>query len=65
MFRFNNQIFTLPETNSLPLKIGRAPRRQLIHLPTRFDSQGRAGSFKEGSLSIRMEHPEPRPETPL
>ena len=45
-----NMSFTLPETNSSPLKIGQAPKGK-PSLPTN-NFQGRAVSFREGEMFL-------------
>ena len=60
MFDENNILkVTLPETNSSPLRMGRAPKRK-VHLPTiHFQGLLLAVSFKEGNL-VGVQHVFPR-----
>ena len=45
--------YTLPETNSLPLKNKPGQKKRNLHLPT-IDFQGRAASFREGKSQVSV-----------
>ena len=49
-------IFTLPETNSLPLEIAHIPKLQISSSKHCFFNGKRAASFKEGIFFLRFHH---------